>query len=72
MKRITHENNTIKKEQFGVQFEYSEFNKVGQIIVRRLGGEDILQTIKFWGGDRLTNYEQFNNACVRWCDQNAA
>lgn len=71
-KRITKKNNIIQKPQFDVEFEYLECNGEGKIIVRRLSGKDILQTINFWGGDRLKTFEQFNDACVCWCDRNAA
>ncbi len=71
-KRITKKNNIIRKPQFDIEFEYKETNGVGSIIVRRLSGRDIIDNIKFWGGDRLKTLDQFNDSCVCWCDSNAA
>ena len=62
----------IEKEQFGTYFVYNEINKVGSISVRRMGGRELLQTIKFWGNDRLKTFEEFSDACTTWCDQNVA
>ena len=69
---ISKNKRVIEKPQFDVVFTYGERNKVGHIIVSRLSGGDILQTIKFWDKDRLKTFEQFNDACVIWCDNNAA
>jgi len=63
---------TITRPQFDVKFTYGEKNKEGYIIVSRLSGKDILQTIKFWGEDRLKTFAEFDDACITWCDQNAA
>ena len=62
----------IVKEQFGVEFYYNEINKVGYIKVIRINSDDLLQTIKFWDNDRLVNRMQFEDACITWCDRNAA
>lgn len=68
----------ITRPQFDVEFTYSEGyayqkkEKEGRISVTRLSGGDTLQIIKFWGGDRLKTFEEFDDVCTCWCDRNAA
>jgi len=69
---ISKDKKIIETPEFDVKFSYGEKDKEGYIIVSRLSGGDILQTIKFWENDRLTTFEQFRNSCSVWCDENIA
>lgn len=69
---IRKKDRIIEKPQFDVMFVYNECNKRGWVTVKRLSGGDTLQTISFWGGDRLKTLEQFKDVCTCWCDRNIA
>lgn len=67
-KRITKKNDTIKK--FGTTFKYYEINGTGHISV--IFNEEVINTINFWDGDRLKNFEDFEDAITCWCDKHIA
>jgi len=62
----------IEKPGFGTYFVYKGTTKEGLIEVRRMGQGDLLQVIKFFGGDGLKTYDEFRDVCTTWIDQNVA
>jgi len=69
---ISKNKRVIEKPEFGTFFVYNGNTKKGIVEVRRIGEGDLLQTIKFWGGDGLKTYEEFKDVCTTWIDQNLA
>lgn len=69
---ISKNKRVIEKKEFGTFFVYKGTTKKGIVEVRRIGDRELLQTIKFWDGDGLKNYEEFKDVCTTWIDQNIA